>query len=342
MNVDHVVVFRLGSLGDTVVSLPCWNRIAARFQHSRRTLLTNIGGSAKVVGVPAVLEGSGFIHDLIEYPIGLRSPRRLFELARTLRTLNADTLLYMAEPRGAASVYRDWAFFRACGFRNIIGLPWRKDERENRIDPVTGVVEYEALRLTRQMSELGPFDLDDPAAWDLRLSAAEIAQGEAVTASFGNASFIGVNLGGKDAHKDWGQTNWEELIARLSAALPGTGLLTVGALADSARSQALARLWSGPFVNGCGMLSVRVCAAALTRASLLIGHDSGPLHLGAARGVACIGLFGAGNRPIKWHPYGARHRILHRLEGMSAISVQEVFDTATALWHEERAVVERV
>lgn len=337
MSVRHIVIFRLGSLGDAIVSLPCWHRIRARFPDARRTLLTNRSISDKAAGVPAVLGGAGFIDDVVEYPIGIRSVGPLWRLARQLRGLRTDMLIYMAEPRCLASVYRDWAFFRLCGFKHIVGLPWRADDRGNRIEPGTGLEEQECLRLARQMAALGPFDLSLPEAWDLRLSAAEMAAGAEATAAFGATPFVAINMGGKDRIKDWGQENWERLVARLGAALPGTGLLTVGAASDSARAAALRSHWPGPMVDVCGALTVRECAAALARARIFVGHDSGPMHLAASQGVACVGLFGDFNRPAKWHPYGSQHRILHRMEGLSSISVAEVLEAATFLWQRARA-----
>lgn len=336
MQPHNIVIFRLGSLGDTIVSLPCWHAILTAFPDARRTLLTNMSVSAKAAGVPAVLGDAGFIDDFIEYPIGLRSLRPVWTLFRRLRATRATTLIYLAEPRGALSVYRDWLFFRLCGFTEIVGIPLRADVRENRVDPRTGLLEQECLRLIRQMAALGPIDPAAPPSWDLRLKPEEVAAGEAAVAELVQPPFLAINMGGKDVEKDWGEANWAALMTRLGNALPGIGLLTVGAPSDSPRALALQARWPGPAVDACGKLSVRECAAALAKASLFIGHDSGPLHLAASRSVPCIGLFGDFNAPNKWHPYGEAHRIIHRMDGMSAIAVEEVCEAALALW--QRAV----
>jgi heptosyltransferase-3 len=62
-----------------------------------------------------------------------------------------------------------------------------------------------------------------------------------------------------------------------------------------------------------------------------VGHDSGPLHLAAASGVACVGLFGALNKPRKWYPFGVGHRILHDLAGVDQIPVAAVLEAVTAM-----------
>jgi heptosyltransferase III len=63
----------------------------------------------------------------------------------------------------------------------------------------------------------------------------------------------------------------------------------------------------------------------MSRAVAFVGHDSGPMHLAAAVGVRCVGMFGNFNRPKWWHPYGAQHRIIHDMRGVLAITPSEVF-----------------
>ena len=111
-----VVIYRLGTLGDTVVALPCFHLIAQAFPNAARFILTNEVPSSAIAQPLSILSGSGLVHDSIAYPIGLRSPSRLLNLARTLRSLGADTLIYLTESRGIARTLRDVAFFRFAGF----------------------------------------------------------------------------------------------------------------------------------------------------------------------------------------------------------------------------------
>jgi ADP-heptose:LPS heptosyltransferase len=71
-------------------------------------------------------------------------------------------------------------------------------------------------------------------------------------------------------------------------------------------------------------LTPRESAAALAGACLFVGHDSGPMHLAAAMGVRCIGLFGNENLPAKWHPWGEHHLVLRDTQGVRHIGVDAV------------------
>jgi ADP-heptose:LPS heptosyltransferase len=138
-------------------------------------------------------------------------------------------------------------------------------------------------------------------------------------------------MGGKAREKDWGVPNWRALLLRLGAEHPDAGLVIVGSAEDSERARRAAEVWKGQVVDACGKLSPRESAAAMRRATLFIGHDSGPLHLAAAAGVRCIGLFGSLNAPNRWHPRGAAHRIIHRMMGLETITVGEVMDAVREL-----------
>lgn len=320
-----IVIYRLGSLGDTIVALPCFNLVARRYRDATRLVLTNIPVSAKAAPLLAVLGDDGsLVHGAIAYPLGTRSPLRLVTLLRTLRALQADTLVYMLESRGAWSAWRDWLFFRLAGFRQIVAFPATKDRRESRVDPQTGIVEPESQRLARCFAGLGPIDLQDPRSWDLHLSAGEWQAARTFLDGFAGRPYVAVNMGGKAAEKDWGLENWLKLFRRLEEHCVRFGLLVVGAASDRDRGERLMAQWSGPTANACGVLTPRQSAAAMAGAAIFIGHDSGPLHLAAAMGAPCVGLFGDFNRPNQWHPHGRKVTTVHNMSGIAAITVDEV------------------
>jgi ADP-heptose:LPS heptosyltransferase len=50
-----------------------------------------------------------------------------------------------------------------------------------------------------------------------------------------------------------------------------------------------------PAVDLCGRLDLPTLVGLLSEADLIVGNDSGPLHLGAAVGAATVGIFWCGN-----------------------------------------------
>ena len=332
---QRVVIYRLGSLGDTVVALPCLHRIAEVFPQAERILLTNIPVNAKAAPLEAILGGSGLVHRYLSYPVGTRSPGELLALRTRLRALRADTLVYLTPSRGLAGAYRDLVYFRLCGFRRIVGAPLTRDLQQHRRGP-DGLLERECERLARCLAPLGTVALPDPAAWDLRLTDAERLAAADALAPAGDGPRIAINMGGKVAQNDWGESNWRALVTRLEQVCGDHALVFVGASDDAARAARVGALWRrGPVVNLCGRVSPRVSAAAMSGSALFIGHDSGPLHLAACVGVRCVGLFGNYHEPRKWHPYGDRHVILHDMRGVLAIETDRVVAAVMGLWGRE-------
>jgi heptosyltransferase-1 len=56
----------------------------------------------------------------------------------------------------------------------------------------------------------------------------------------------------------------------------------------------------------------------------MVAADTGPLHLAAALGVACVGLYGPTD-PARNGPYGSGHRVVRGSDGaMASVSVEAV------------------
>ena len=321
-----VLIFRLGSIGDTVVALPCFHAIARAYPGQRRVLLTNELTSKRASSAESVLDGTGLIDEVIYYPVGDFSPRQVASLIRKIRRIRPATLLYLAERPTAGPVYRDFAFFKAAGVPRIVGLPWNKGLRACRVDPRTQELEYEAERLARLLEDTLPVDLS-PANWDLKLCAAELATAERWLDSIGPARpVLAIAPGAKIAAKDWGAGNWAALLKCVAAQFADMGLVLVGAADERALCADLAPLWQGPVLNLSGTLTPRETAAVLRRCRLLICHDSGPMHLAASQQTRCLALFGNTNRPRKWYPFGGGHRVIYEPRGVREITVQRVAD----------------
>lgn len=320
---EPILIYRLGSLGDTIVALPCFHRVAQRFPHSPRIVLTNVPVQSKAAPLESILGGSGLIDGVLSYPIGSRSVGALWTLRQQIRRLGARTLVYLTPARGLKALRRDLLFFQLCGLSRIVGAPNTADLQSNRLN-AEGQVERECERLARCLAELGSPDVTDARSWDLVLRPDEQAAGRGLLGEMLGRPVLAINMGGKVLKNDWGVDHWSTLLPRLAASMAGWGLLIVGGPEDGERARQASALWPGPTVDATGRATPRVSAAALTHARIFVGHDSGPLHLAASVGVPCVGLFGDNNLPCKWHPPGDQHRSLHRMDGVRAISIADV------------------
>jgi len=348
--IKRVLIYRLGSLGDTVVALPSFHLVARTFPHARRLLLTNFPVHAKAPSASAILGESGLVHGYLNYPVGTRSVRDLLRLWWSIRRFRPDLLVYLAKPRGEDAVLRDERFFRACGVRKIIGLPL--GDRAINLQRAEDRWESEAARLARCVRDLGLIDLDDRSNWDLCLSPVEEARAGAELVELRGQPVIICGPGTKMQAKDWGAENWSDLMKRLAERFPNHGLVFVGAKEDRDISDGLKANWPGRAVNLCGDLSPRETAAVMERAELFLGPDSGPMHFAAGAGVPCVIAFAARTKPGIWFPQGKGHQVLYRrvdcagcnLETcieqkkkcLTSITVDDMLTAAVNAWSERR------
>jgi ADP-heptose:LPS heptosyltransferase len=345
------MIYRLGSLGDMVIALPCFHLIRQVHPRAKITILTNQPVTGKAAPAMSVLENSGLCDESISYPVGTRNGFELARVWKRIREIQPEMLINLAAARGILKSLRDHLFFRSCGITNIIGTPFRR--RDLQVQHTNeGEFERESERLALRLASLGVINLSDQRLWGLELTHRESNQAlELLPAN--QRDFIAVSVGTKVPAKDWGEKNWEKLLALLSTEIPATTLVLLGSAEERARSGALSRVWRGDCVNLCGITSPRISAAVLERCRLFIGHDSGPMHLASVVGVPTLGLFSWVNPPGQWFPGHRSWKFVRVLypplpaggwkaglqlkhgdsEGIPLLKPQDVFVAAMELWN---------
>ncbi len=345
--IRRILIYRLGSLGDTMVVLPSLHLLARLFPGAERRMLSNQPVHGKAAPSSAILDHSGLITGYMSYPVGTRNPLTLAGIALRIRAFRPDLLVYLTKPRGEAVLERDRKFFTIlCGVREIVGLPTGKLGTNCQLSPEQW--ESEAGRLARTLATLGPLDVNDLRNWDLQLTDEERMAAAQALSPLGRRPLLACGPGTKMQAKDWGTANWRLLLDRLAGVFPEHGLVLVGARDDFAVSEEVALGWAGRSLNLCGKLAPRVTAAALAHTELFLGPDSGPMHFAAAAGVPCAIAFASRTEPGVWYPAGEGHRVVyHRLpcsncdletcivnqkRCLTGITAEEMFDAAREAW----------
>ncbi len=304
----RVLVYRLGSLGDTAVALPVFHLIERAFPGAERRVLTNVPVADVAAPLQSVL-WPGFAESCIAYPVGLRAPGELRALAGKIRVWRPDVLVYALEPRGMLRTLRDAIYFRSCSVRGIVGLPLGRAARPAGPDG-DGLWESEGARLARALASLGDARRDDPASWAFGFTSAERAAAhQSLSGWAGAAGFVAFGIGTKLAEKDWGDARWAATLDRIGR--PDLGLALVGAAADAKRAAKAAARWPGPVLNLCGRLAPRESGLVIAAARLYLGPDSGPMHFAAAVGTPAVAVFSTHRPPGVWFPHGAQHRVFY-------------------------------
>ena len=350
----RILVFHIGSLGDTLVALPAFWAVHDTFADARRVLLTKAAARSSIPVGRDILDGSGLFDDYVSYdgdhhdygsnPSRWRKLWGAAQLVRRLRAGRFDLAVYLApSAREPAQIRRDLLFFRLAGIRHVIGARTLQT-----VVGDTGVLEAERVLARLRGSAVVAAPLSQ-ARRDLALNAADrqfIEQwlGRHAPPLRGRGRWVAFAPGSNLQSKLWPLERFaevgRELIARFDI-VP----VVVGGAEDQPRAVELLQAW-GRGIDAAGALSVRQSAALLERCSLFIGNDTGTMHLAAAGGLPCVALFSARDVPGRWEPMGNGHQVLRKevpCAGcmlvrcderdrlcMKLISVDEVLRAATA------------
>lgn len=145
------------------------------------------------------------------------------------------------------------------------------------------------------------FPTADERAWADAWAAEELRPGERL---------VVIHPGTGGAAKHWLPERWAAVGDAL-AARPGARLLLTGGPGEGELVAQVAGLMARRPLTLAGRTSVGQLAALLGRAALVLGVDSGPLHLAVSQGTPSVHLFGPSD-PARFGPWGdpARHRVL--------------------------------
>ena len=249
------------------------------------------------------------------------SARRFLSVAAAVRRARFDTAVLCFAP------WRIAAAVAATGIPVRIGLERRRNRRwltetlapENRGKPVVG----EAMRL---LEPLGIRGVTPRYQLDTSHLPTELAT---VANAIGNDDYVGLHPFAGSEKRCVSLDEWVVVANELSSL--GLAILWVGTIAEleRLRQRADARQewrYSDILFNG----NLTMTSVAISSARLLIGHDSGPMHIAAALGVPTIGLFAPGE-PERTFPQGSGPwRIISRASPRE-ITAQDVLDEARVL-----------
>jgi heptosyltransferase-3 len=306
--VKRVLIYRLGSLGDTVVALPCFHQIAKSFPNAERKVLTNWPVNLKAPPLDSILKGSGLVDGYIRYPLGTRNIQDLLKLYKIINQWEPELLIYLAAFRTQFSTIRDYLFFRLCGIKQIIGLPLKSSLHNHQWLPKQQRYAYEAELLAKRIELIGIPDLDKHSNWDLLLTEKEKFRVQELSKE---QRFFVCGIGTKWNTNDWGIRNWKNLIKQFQDCHPDYGVIFVGAAAEKELVEQVRATIRGLSFNFCGVLTPRESWGMMRSANFYLGVDSGPMHLAASAGIPCVSIFSARNKPGIWFPYGNKHEVLY-------------------------------
>jgi heptosyltransferase-1 len=302
----RILIVKLSALGDVVMTLPALKALKAAWPEAKIDWLVEPASGE-------LLADHQDINLLLVTPRS--SAKKLFKslhplkamalwrnFFKTLRKVRYDAVLdFQGLFKSALNVKlaRSPRKIGFAGGRELSSLPLT--EKLPPYDPERhALLRY--LDLAAHLGAKPPEGWADKPYFDPRQEAYNKA--ETLLGPIGKANFIALSPGTRWITKTWPLANWEALVKLLIKAdqFP----VIVGGPAEREAGELLAK--SGA-LSLAAMTSLKVLAAVLAKAKMLITPDSGPMHLAAAVGTPGLALFGP-TRPCRTGPFGNLFEIL--------------------------------
>ncbi|MBF0424954.1 MAG: glycosyltransferase family 9 protein [Magnetococcales bacterium] len=318
-----ILVFRIGSLGDTVMALPALEWIREHYGAACRIMLLEDKALGSEVAIRHLLQGTFYADGFFAYPSGRRNLRFVFsliDLIWKIRRERFDAVINLAPgQRTRVALVRDRLFFLLCRIPSFIGFhSFSTDvsyprQVDGRPAPVPSEASFLLERLTASGLPTGR-RMDDPVPRPaLRLTATELQQAETwleVRRRHPDRPLVAMAPGVKQPVNQWPVENY----AAVGRELVRGGkweLIVIGGMKEIPLQEQLLHTWKEG-IGAAGAFSPRMTAALLSHCRLFIGPDSGPMHLAAAVGVPCVAIFSDRDNPGRWHPLGSGHRVIRK------------------------------
>jgi lipopolysaccharide heptosyltransferase I len=329
----NIAIVKLSSLGDVVHALPVAATLRARLPQARLTWIVERREAAVLAAHPALdevvaVDTRGWRR--------ARSPAALAGVAGAVqavaRHLGAARFDVALDLQGLIKSGILIALTRApirIGFH-----AWSSREPLSALFTNRRVARPRGVHVVEQYLALpGALGIGEPVI-DFRLPSDPAAE-SAIDEFFGASGLkprnrvVVLNPGAGQPGKQWATERFRTLAGRLASEAGAQVVVVWGpgedALARTIADQPSPRVLLGPPTSLVQLISV------LRRASLMVAADTGPLHLAAALGTPCLGLYGPTD-PSRNGPYGPGHRTVRGAGGrLASIDVEPVFHAATEL-----------
>jgi ADP-heptose:LPS heptosyltransferase len=309
-NVDQpltILVNRLSHIGDCILTLPMLHRIKQVQPNSRIVWAVESPTQQLLSLVPT-------IDRIVKIPRGwVGKPSQWKALRSEFRQADGrcEKIDIAFDPQGITkSAGLGWL----SGAKKRVGIKGRWGRElspwlNNRL------VKTESSHIVDRSLELVNACFSDAASSDvvLDLPVCEVAQhsvdqwlqGTAETSDFQSSDFCLINPGASWASKRWEVDRFGEVAQQMKSRFGVSSVVVWAGKEEQMMAERVVEVSQGS-ATMAAPTTLRELAALAKRAKFFIGGDTGPMHIAAAVGTSCVGLYGT-TRPEESGAYGPQH-----------------------------------
>ena len=292
--VERILIFRNGSLGDSICALPTIEAIRKAYSNSTIDLLTHSGGYTDL-SIANIIDQS-LINNIINY-----ENVEIKKLIQTLKANKYDLFILLPQVHSPYKKFlKDLLFAKAIksryavGFRRCVIPIFPKIQSKQ--DKIQNVRDF-LLSIAVEVGAIIPEKLN----YKLNIKAEDEYFVEELL-NKGNLNnynkIAAITIGAKRIQNRWPLQNFQIIIDYLQSI--DYSVIIIGGKEDSPLVQLLHN--KNQVTDLTGKLSVMQSALVLKRCKLFVTNDTGPMHLSYAIGTYTFAIFSSRDFPNLWFP----------------------------------------
>lgn len=303
---SRILVIRFSSMGDIVLTSPVTRRLRRIYPDAEIDFLTR----GEYAPLARALPGVGEV-ECLEPAAGLlrlvqRLRRRRYDLLIDLHGNMRSRLVVLAGNARRVLRYDKRRLARMA----MVRRPRRSRSVPHTVDRYLATIDGLDADGALESCGASPGDRAQNAV-EVRFpelivadSAAEAVAERLASAGIGpEVRLLCIAPGASHGPKRWPAERFARVADRL-AETRNMRVLLIGSEGDRAITHEVAGAMSGPALDWAGKTDLALLPAAIQRCALLVGNDSGPMHVATAVGTPVVGLFGATHPRLGFAPLG--------------------------------------
>jgi len=289
-NIKKILVIKFGGIGDVLLSTPVLPNLKKYFSDSEIHFLTHSSCREIFIDNP-------FIERYYSYNFGEPDSKRLL---KSMRDKSFDLIIDLyGNPRTASICFFSKAKYRiGFNFRNrkyaynIIAEA--KNNKEHNVE-----FNLDALR------EIGIPIESKELTFYINSSHRKFADDFIRKNEIDKKDIFGIIISGGWETKKYKSKDFPELIKKIKEKFDVNILLIWGVESERMECEEIKEK-TGEYVFISPQTSLKYSSALMRKCRLIIGNDSGLLHLSAASGIPVLGIYGPTN-PVSQGPFGEKN-----------------------------------
>jgi heptosyltransferase-2 len=293
----RILVIQTAFLGDMVLTLPLIDALRQHFSTAHIAVLTVPSQASLLQQYPGI--------DTV-LPYDKRGTQRglygLLRMAQCIRAQRYDVVLSPHQSLRSALLVAGSGSPMRVGFTQ-----WFTRWAYSTTVPRSATV-HEVERNLRLLTVLAPAAGTTPARLHLPVTPSARQQAHAYFTASGRrptAPVIGLVPGSQWGTKRWPAERFAALVERLSSEQQAQCVL-FGSVQERPVAQAITAACRAPVWDLVGKTPVQELPAYLEQCTVVVGNDTGPMHIAAALGKPILVLYGPTTPALGFFPYGVR------------------------------------